>query len=80
MLAQVEETNGHVRIPIPNKIVEKFGVNAGDAVNIVWENGCFVISRLDKPLHDSDAMIVTIPPENRHPETRTGPLRGSEVW
>ena len=67
-------------IPIPSEIAEQFGVSAGDAADIVWENGRFVVRRLDKPLDEIDAMILTITPENRHPEISTGPPRGNEVW
>lgn len=80
MLVQVEETDDSFLIPIPNEIAEKFGVGAGDVVDIVWENGRLVVSRLDKLPGDIDAMIMTITPENRHPEIRTGPPRGNEVW
>ena len=78
MLVQVEEIDGRLCIPIPEKIAEQFGISAGDAVDIVWQNGRFVVRRLDKPLDEIDAMILTITPENRHPEIHTGPPRGNE--
>ena len=80
MLVQVEKTNDGFLIPIPDEIAEKFAVGGGDMVDIVWENGRFVVSRIDKLPDDINAMVLTITPENRHPEARTGSPRGNEVW
>ena len=80
MLVRVEEIDGRICIPILNEIAEKFGISAGDVVDIVWENGRLVVRRWDEPLDEIDAMILTITPENRHPEISTGPPRGNEVW
>ena len=60
MLVQIEETDEKFLIPIPNEIAEKFGIGAGDMVDIVWENSRFVVSRIDKLPDDIDAMVLTI--------------------
>ena len=76
MQVQVKRVDTELFVPIPIELVDGFG----DTVEVHFENGRIVVSRLDDPYHTIDELLEGMTPYHLHEEIRTGPPRGSEVW
>lgn len=67
-------------IRIPKAVMEKAGLQEGDAVNFEVEGPGIIVLRAARVQPTLDDLLARVTPENRHPETEWGHPRGNEVW
>lgn len=76
MQVQVERTDKGLFVPIPIELADGFG----DTVEVLYENGRIVVSRLDDPYHTIEELLEGMAPYHLHEEICIGPPRGNAVW
>ena len=66
-------------IPIPEDLAQKSKSNFSQdsTVNIIFENGRFVVAGPDDPYYTIEELLEGMTEDNLHEEIRTGPSRGS---
>ena len=83
MKTRIQKYGDGLAIMIPSAITDESGFSLDAEVDVTCENGA-VIARpapaVAKARFTLEELVSRITPENRHPETDTGPAVGQEVW
>jgi antitoxin MazE len=80
MTTRIQKLGDGLGLILPPAIAVQSGMSADTAVDVTVENGAVVLRAAASPRYTLDDLVSRITPENVHPETRTGPAVGNEVW
>jgi antitoxin MazE len=80
MKTRVQKHGDGLALVLPSTIADRSGLTADSEVEVTCENGAVVARPLVKRQFTLAELVAQITPENRHPETDTGPAVGREVW
>ena len=80
MKTRVQKHGDGLALLLPSTITDQTGLTADEEVEVTCENGAVVARPLVKPRYTLAELVAQITPQNRHPETDTGPAVGREEW
>jgi antitoxin MazE len=80
MKTRVQKHGDGLALLLPSAISDQSGLAADEEVEVTCEDGAVVARPLAKRRYTLAELVAQITPENRHPETDTGPAVGREVW
>jgi antitoxin MazE len=76
----VRKWGNSAAVRLPASALAATGLKPNDPVTVREEDGRIVIEPVHHAVHDIEALIEAITPENRHEETDWGPPAGKEIW
>jgi antitoxin MazE len=80
MKTRVQKVGDGLALLLPPTITDQTGLAADAEVDVTLENGAVVARPVTGPRYTLAELVARITPENRHPETDTGPAVGREIW
>ncbi len=78
MVVQFAKWGNSIALRIPSAYARDLGVVEGKSANIAVLDGKLVVTPIDAPVYDLDALLAGVTDENRHGETSAGSAVGNE--
>lgn len=80
METRIGKWGNSLAVRIPQSVASQVGLSLNTAVELTPRGEKLVISLLERPVADLDALLARVTDDNLHGEVETGPSVGGESW
>lgn len=80
METRVGKWGNSLAVRIPQSVASQVGLRLNAAVELTPRGEQLVISVLERPAAELDALLARVTDDNLHGEVETGPSVGGEAW
>ena len=80
METRIGKWGNSLAVRIPQSVASQVGLSLNAAVELTPRGEQLVISVLERPVADLDALLARVTDDNLHGEVETGPSVGGEAW
>lgn len=80
METRIKKWGNSLALRIPKALAQEAGLHYEISVELSLVDGKLVISPIEHPKPDLEAMLARITEDNLHAEVTVGPAVGKEVW
>lgn len=80
METRIGKWGNSLAVRIPQSVASQVGLSLNTAVELTPRGEKLVISLLERPAADLDALLARVTDDNIHDEVETGPSVGGESW
>ena len=80
METRIGKWGNSLAVRIPQSVASQVGLSLNSAVELTPRGEKLVISVLERPVAELDALLAGVTDDNLHGEVETGPSVGGESW
>lgn len=80
METRIGKWGNSLAVRIPQSVASQVGLSLNAAVELTPRGEKLVISVLERPVAELDALLARVTDDNLHGEVETGPSVGGEAW
>ena len=80
METRIGKWGNSLAVRIPQSVASQVGLGLNSAVELTPRGEKLVISVLERPVAELDALLAGVTDDNLHGEVETGPSVGGESW